>query len=129
MLDTNTCIFLIREDPRIIPHESAVDCCISTIVAGELEYGYRNSDRRPENRARLDVLLRHVAIVEVNVDVAVQWGDLKVAMKRAMIGPNDLWIAAHALALNLPLVTNNTREFARVPGLIIDDWLEDDSAC
>ncbi len=64
-----------------------------------------------------------LSVLPINENVSEMYGQLCAALKKQPIGPNDTWIAAHALSLQLPLVTNNTREFSRVPGLVIDTWM------
>ena len=84
-----------------------------------------NSKRKLTNRAKLELLLGNLTVVEVGETEAKAYADVRLSVKKKTIGPNDLWIAAHAIALDLPLVTNNTREFSRVPGLTIKTWLND----
>jgi len=125
MLDTDTCVYLIKKAPGLKPISAVQDCYISTIVLGELEYGVANSseERREQNRQALLDFVSAVQILPLTESVSETYGELRAALKRQPIGPNDTWIAAHALALQLPLVTNNTREFSRVPNLIIDTWM------
>ena len=125
MLDADTCIYLIKKAPGIAPQAALQDCFISTIVLGELEYGVANShpERREQNRQALLDFLSGVRTLPVTDDVAQRYGQVRIAVKQQPIGPSDMWIAAHALALELPLITNNTREFSRVPGLVIDTWM------
>lgn len=92
---------------------------------GELEFGHLNSKRKVENRAKLELLLGNLTVVEVGEAEAKACADVRLSVKKQTIGPNDLWIAAHAIALDLPLVTNNTREFSHVPGLAVTTWLKD----
>ena len=128
MLDADTCIYLIKKAPGIKPQVALQDCFISTIVLGELEYGVANShpQRREQNRQALLDFLSGVRTLPVTDDVAQLYGQVRIAVRQQPIGPSDMWIAAHALALELPLVTNNTREFSRVPGLVIDTWMTGD---
>lgn len=123
MLDSNTCIFLMSRKPGMIARVPLHECGISSVVLGELECGFLKSDRRPENRGKLNQLLGAVDIYEVGEEVALVWAELQIAMKANLTGPNDMWIAAHALALDVPLITNNVTEFSRVPNLLVDDWL------
>ena len=125
MLDSDTCVYLMNGRPEVIAKEDLHECCISSVVMGELEYGYLNSKRKVENRARLELLLGNLTVLEVGEAEAKAYADVRLSVKKQTIGPNDLWIAAHALALDLPLVTNNTREFSRVPGLMINTWLNE----
>ncbi len=83
-----------------------------------------NSERQVENRAKLELFLGNIDIAELGESAARSYANLRLGLKQHLIGPNDLWIAAHALSLDLTLVTNNTREFARVPGLSVQTWLK-----
>lgn len=124
MLDTDSCIFLINRRPGMTPQSPLHDCCISAIVLGELEYGILKSARPDANRDRLQNFLSSVAVLEVGEAESLAYAEIRLALQQQLIGRNDMWIAAHALALELPLVTNNTREFSRVPSLRIDTWME-----
>jgi tRNA(fMet)-specific endonuclease VapC len=125
MLDTDTCVYLIKKAPGLKPQSALQDCYISTIVLGELEYGVANSaePRRDQNRQALLDFISAVQILPLTESVSESYGQLRAALKKQPIGPNDTWIAAHALAMQLRLVTNNTREFSRVPDLVIDTWM------
>ena len=125
MLDTDTCVYLIKKAPGLNPQSALEDCYISTIILGELEYGVANSAeaRREQNRQALLDFISAVHILPLTEVVSETYGELRAALRKQPIGPNDTWIAAHALATQMPLVTNNTREFSRVPGLGIDTWM------
>jgi tRNA(fMet)-specific endonuclease VapC len=127
LLDTNTCIRAMRADAtaklagRINRH--AQQLCISSIVLAELRYGAENSQRIPENLLKIDKFLgRLPAVLDFDASAAAYYGRIKVALRRTPIGPLDTLIAAHALARDLIVVTNNTAEFSRVPGLRVEDW-------
>ena len=127
MLDTDTCIYA-RKRPRpagFTPRLPLHDCGISIIVLGELEWGVAKSSRVEENRAGLRDLLAAVQVIDLDAEVARRYGRLRAHLRSIgrPIGPNDLWIAAHALARDLPLVTNNVSEFGRVPGLSVETWM------
>jgi len=126
MLDADTCVYLIKHAPGISPKSPLQDCYISAIVLGELEYGVANSheNRREQNQQALLDFLSAVGILPVDESVSEMYGQVRAALRQQPIGPNDTWIAAHALALQLPLVTNNIREFSRVPDLVIDTWMD-----
>ena len=87
--------------------------------------GCASPARVKENLAALNDLLRAVPVVGLEADVARHYGQLRTHLNSIgqIIGPNDLWIAAHALALELPLITHNLSEFQRVPGLLLDTWM------
>ncbi len=124
MLDTDSCIYLINRREEMIPKARLQDCCISAIVLGELEFGILKSQRPGMNRKRLQNFLSSVVVRSVGEAESIAYGEIRLALKTQLIGRNDMWIAAHAVALDLTLVTNNTHEFSRVPGLVIDNWLE-----
>lgn len=127
MLDSDTCIHIMKHDPRIRPKAPVGDCSISQIVLGELEYGVCNSpsNRQQENRRSLLDFLSLIRILPLTNEVAGTYGNIRARLRRCgtPIGPNDLWIAAHALATGAILVTNNTGEFSRVADLTIDTWM------
>jgi tRNA(fMet)-specific endonuclease VapC len=100
--------------------------CISVITTAELLFGVEVSPRRQQDRAALDEYLRHVEVLDFPDEAALHYAQIRAALKASgtMIGANDLFIAAHARSLELMLVTNNTREFGRVPDLNIENWAE-----
>lgn len=97
---------------------------ISVITKSELLYGVEVSPRRQQDSLALGEYLRHVEILEFPDEAAPHYAQIRAALKAsgAMIGANDLFIAAHARSLRLTLVTNNTGEFGRVPDLKIENW-------
>ncbi len=125
MLDTDTCVYLIKRAPGLKPKSAVEDCFISTIVLGELEYGVENSasSRREQNRKALLDFVSAIRVLPLTENESQTYGVIRAALKTHPIGPNDTWIAAHALSRQLPLVTNNSREFSRVPGLVTDNWM------
>ena len=125
MLDTDTCIYARKRPAGFKPRLPLHDCGISVIVLGELEWGVAQSRRFEENRAALSALLAAVQVVDLDAEVARRYGRLRAHLCSIgqPIGPNNLWIAAHALALDVPLVTHNLSEFRRVPGLSAESWL------
>ena len=125
MLDADTCIYATNRRAGFKPRLPLHECAISVVVLGELEFGVARSRRVEENRAALRTLLSAIHVVEPDVDAARRYGQLRAHLRLIgrLISPNDLWIAAHALALDMPLVTNNLAEFSRVPGLVTETWL------
>ena len=125
MLDTDTCIYARKRTVGFAPKAPLHDCGISIIVLGELEWGVARSRRFQENRAALSALLAAIQVIDLDADVARHYGRLRAHLWSIgqPIGPNDLWVAAHALALDVPLITNNLSEFRRVPGLTVETWL------
>ncbi|WP_089724034.1 type II toxin-antitoxin system tRNA(fMet)-specific endonuclease VapC [Candidatus Thiosymbion oneisti] len=128
LLDTDICIYVInRKRPaalaRIRDYRiGAVG--ISSITYAELRFGVENSGRVQENLTRLERFLLPLEIVPFDAEVARQYGQLRTELKRAgcPIGSNDLLIAAHALSLDVTLVTNSVREFSRISGLRVERW-------
>lgn len=125
MLDTDSCIYLINRRKGMTPQAALHDCGISAVVLGELKFGILNSQKPDANRERLLNFLGSVSVLSLGEAEAMAYASIRLDMKSQLIGRNDMWIAAHALALGVPLVTNNTREFSRVPGLTINTWLND----
>lgn len=129
MLDTNICIYAINQRPvqvlkRIVDAgEGAV--CISSITAAELAFGAVQSTR-VGTRANLEVFLSTLPELPWGGDAVWYYAQARLALEKAgqRIGERDLFIAAHALAQNLTLVTNNTREFERIEGLKLENWVE-----
>lgn len=131
LLDTNICIKLIRKQPTIvIRHLTALhvgDAGISTITAAELQYGVAKSSHPEQNLAALEQFLLPLAIADFDYDAAAMYGQLRAYLERkgTPIGSMDMLIAAHALSLDTTLVTNNVKEFARVPKLKVEDWTKE----
>ena len=125
MLDTDTCIYARKRAAGFAPKLPLQDCGISIIVLGELESGVARSSRVAENRAGLRDLLATVQVIDLDAEVARRYGRLWAHLRSIgrPIGPNDLWIAAHALARDVPLVTHNLSEFRRVPDLSVETWM------
>ncbi len=98
---------------------------VSTIALAELYYGIAKSTRQNENSWLLAGVLIPLAIMDFDNEAALHYGQIRFDLQRRgqMIGGNDLFIAAHALALDCVLVTNNTREFERVEGLKLENWV------
>jgi tRNA(fMet)-specific endonuclease VapC len=128
LLDTNILSDLVRHPGGPIAgkiEDVGQDrVCSSIIVSAELRYGVskRGSTRLA---SQLDIILDGLEILAFEAPADATYGDLRTRLERAgtLIGPNDLLIAAHALSHGLVLVTDNEREFSRVPGLTIENWL------
>ncbi len=127
MLDTNVLIHLIKHKPLQVMARFAAhpltEVCISSISVAELEYGVMKS-RSQKNRRILDGWLQLIDRPAFDDNAARAYGAIRCDLesKGTPIGPMDTLIAAHAFALGVTLVTNNVREFSRVPGLILEDW-------
>ena len=128
MLDTDTCSYIMkRSHPLVLKRLQSVpvdDVCMSIVTKAELLYGVEVSPRRTQDAEALAAFLPYVEVLSLDEDSAVHYADIRAALKRrgTMIGANDLFIAAHARALDVTLVTNNTGEFARVRDLRIENW-------
>jgi len=130
MLDTNICIYLIKNNP---PHVRAYferlqpgEILLSSIVLAELMYGVSKSMHSERNRAALEMFLMALEMTVFDAHAAEAYGDIRANLERAgnTIGGNDLLIAAHALSLDVTLVTNNEREFSRVSDLNTVNWAD-----
>ena len=129
MLDTNTCIFVLKNRSNNLRHKfkAIKNLCLSSIVYGELCFGIENgkSSLREERYNQLDLFTQKLLIDSWDEEAARHYGLIRASLKRQglPIGNNDLLIAAHARSINAVLVTNNIKEFSRVPDLTIEDWV------
>ncbi|MCC6602382.1 MAG: PIN domain-containing protein [Anaerolineae bacterium] len=127
-LDTSICIYLINQRPSSIVEKlmqfSPQELGISAIVVSELQYGVAKSSQSERNRQLLDAFLRPFQIVPYDAAAAEAYGLIRADLEKKgqPIGREDLLIAAHALAADLTLVTNNEAEFKRVPNLRVENW-------
>ena len=128
LLDTNICIYIIKQQPAsVLKHflEYQIgDIGISSITLSELRYGVAKSQHQDKNSKALDLFITPLEVVPFDDAAALAYGGIRATLEKAgtPIGSMDMLIAAHAVALGIPLVTNNTREFERVPGLEVVDW-------
>ena len=127
LLDSDICIFAMkRRMPALLRRldQRATTSAISIVAYGELAFGEVMSAHREQAAAHLAALLETVQVLPLPLRAARQYAEIRAQLQRIgqPIGSNDLWIAAHALADDLTLVTNNEREFQRVPGLRIENW-------
>ena len=129
MLDTNSCIALIKRKPakilaKIMSHAPG-EVGLSAITLAELRYGVAKSAQRERNGQALAEFLLPLEIADFDETAADAYGESRAALEKAgtPIGPLDTQIDAHALSLGVVLVTHNTREFRRIPGLAVQDWL------
>ena len=128
MLDTDIASYTMKgTEPGVLRKLQRVpvgDVSISAITQSELMYGVEISPNSVRDQARIEVFLRHVQVLDYPGEAALHYGQIRAALKQrgTMIGANDLLIAAHARCLGLVLVTNNTREFKRVPELETENW-------
>ncbi len=133
MFDTNTCIALIRrKPPQVLRRLSAFrvgEIGISWATLAELEFGVAKSQHKEKNQEALDEFVLPLEIASFDREAARAYGQIRTALEKkgTPIGALDLLIGAHALSLGVTLATNKTREFSRIKGLAIVDWLEGDS--
>ena len=129
LLDTNICIATIRNKPagvikKLTSHRPG-DVGVSTITVAELIHGAQKSSQPEQNMAALDQFLLPLEVADFDQSAAAAYGKIRAYLEKKgmLIGSMDMLIAAHALSLGAVAVTNNTREFQRVPNLKIEDWL------
>ena len=128
MLDTDTCVFILRRSSdTVLARIQAVPVAqqvMSVVSYAELLYGVQLASKKKSNQAAVDALMRLLAVLQWPKDAAQHYAEIRADLKKkgSMIGANDLLIAAHARSLGAVVVTNNTRDFARVKGLRIENW-------
>jgi tRNA(fMet)-specific endonuclease VapC len=128
MLDTDICVFIARRKyPKVADRfrqQRKGDLSMSVVSYGELRIGAEKSDRYPDSLKALELFIQAVPVLAMDSGVAKAYCDVRIDLERRgqIIGANDLWIAAHCLQLGLTLVTNNEREFRRIPNLSIENW-------
>lgn len=129
MLDTDLCIYIINEKTAALQkklNRHVGHVCISSITLAELFFGVENSKRREANLAEVLDFVNNLSVLPFDAAAAMEYGPARAALQQTgqLIGPNDLFIAAHALGVKATLVTNNVKEFSRVQGLWIENWLK-----
>lgn len=130
MLDTNICIYAIKNKPEKVLENlrkhKPEDICISSITYAELVHGVEKSQAVLKNRIALTLLLSNIEIMPFDADAANHYGNIRAILEKKSqpIGNMEMLIAAHARALGCNIVTNNTREFQKVDGLTIENWTE-----
>lgn len=130
ILDTNILIAALKGRPAVREKLESLPLSgmrLSAIVLGELEFGAEKSAHSERNRARLATLAQRLPLVGIDYDTTRHYGQVRAQLERqgTPIGANDTWIAAQALAIDATLVTDNEREFSRVPGLVVENWLRE----
>jgi tRNA(fMet)-specific endonuclease VapC len=130
MLDTNICIYIRKQSPPHVLKKLQTcrigDVCMSAITFAELMCGCRKSQAITTNLDKLQALRQLIPVLDFDATAAEAYGDIRTALEKQglPIGSNDFLIAAHALSRDRVLVTNNTREFSRIKGLKIENWVE-----
>ncbi|MEO7838042.1 MAG: type II toxin-antitoxin system VapC family toxin [Anaerolineales bacterium] len=131
LLDTNICIALIRQKPAaLIQRLTSLqpgDAGISSITLAELFHGVEKSARPEQNMSALEQFLLPLDLADFDQDSALAYGKIRVDLERTgqLIGSMDILIAAHAVSLDAIMVTNNVKEFQRVKGLFVEDWISE----
>ena len=128
MLDTNICIYIAKHQPpevkarfeRLKPGQLVM----SAITYGELYYGACKSSQRARALTQIEELVQDIPVENLDVITARVYGEIRATLEGQgrLIGNNDLWIGAHAMALDVTLATNNEREFKRIAGLSVENW-------
>ena len=128
MLDTNICIYIIKQKPeKVLRHfksHSIGDIGISSITLAELRFGVEKSQQIQNNRQALEEFILPLEIADFDEKAAVIYGAVRAALEKSgtPVGSMDMLIGAHALSLDLTLVTNNVREFKQIKNLNVVDW-------
>jgi tRNA(fMet)-specific endonuclease VapC len=127
MIDTNIAIYTLKNRPakvRAAFKKHSGEMCLSVISLGELIFGAEKSARVEHNLTVIEGFAARLKVESFNAQAAVHFGQLRAELAKSgkLIGPYDMMIAGHARAMGLILVTNNRREFDRVPGLRIENW-------
>ncbi len=130
MLDTNTCIYIIKRKPvKVIDRFRQLQISqvsLSSITLSELEYGVIKSSKPEQNHLALAQFLAPMEMLPYGDEAAQHYGKLRVYLEKqgTLIGSLDMLIAAHALSTGCILITNNVKEFDRVPNLKINNWVK-----
>lgn len=130
MLDTNICIYAIKNKPEIVIkrflEHMPEEICVSAITYAELMHGVEKSQAVEKNRLAMSLFLSPITVLEFDSYAAEEYGRIRAELEKkgTPIGPMDMLIAGHARSKGLVLVTNNVREFERVDGLMLEDWAQ-----
>lgn len=129
MLDTNICIYIIKNKPQSVREKfkcyNIGDLVLSSITVSELYYGAYKSQYVEKNLLALEHFLKPFDIVKYDLKASIEYGKIRASLEKSgqIIGGLDMLIAAHAKSLKMTLVTNNKKEFERIDGLILDNWV------
>jgi tRNA(fMet)-specific endonuclease VapC len=128
MLDTNICIYIIKNYPQALREKFnalAEQLCISSITLGELHYGAEKSARRVDNLTAIQHFVARLEVLGFEAKAAAHYGQVRAELERAGVpcGPHDMQIGGHARSEGLIVVTNNMREFGRMPGIRAENWV------
>jgi len=127
MLDTNICIYLMKNQPKEVADRfaqcSVGDVVMSAITYAELQYGVAVSNDPERERANLENLIEDIPVAPFDATAGIAYGRIRLATRNSKTDHLDKLIAAHATALGATIVTNNVRDFAKYPGVVIENWL------
>ena len=129
LLDTNICSYIIKKNPTRVfdkfKQYGTEDIAVSSLTLAEMQYGVAKSKYRQKAQRALDEFMRPLTVLDFTADAAVAYGEIRARLTREgrLIGGMDMLIAAQAISANVTLVSNNMREFSRVPGLLIENWV------
>jgi tRNA(fMet)-specific endonuclease VapC len=127
MLDTNICIYLMKNQPKEVADRfaqySVGDVVMSAITYAELQYGVAVSNDTEHERTNLENLIEDIPVAPFDVAAGIAYGPISLATRNSITDHLDKLIAAHAIALGVTIVTNNVRDFAKYPGVVIENWL------
>jgi tRNA(fMet)-specific endonuclease VapC len=130
LLDTNICIYIIKKRPEKVLEKfntlSLGDVAISSITLAELHYGIMKSSNPKKNQEALEKFLTPLEILDFDYFATLEYGKIRAELEKkgTPVGPLDTLIAAHAKSQKLTLVTNNEKEFIRIPDLKIENWVK-----
>lgn len=128
MLDTNICIYIIKNKPKKVIIElkrhKPSEICVSAITYAELTHGVEKSMAVEKNRLALALFFSNIEVLDFDIKAAIHYGKIRAYLEKqgTPIGPLDMMIAAHAMSLGYTVVTNNIKEFQRVPDLKLENW-------
>jgi tRNA(fMet)-specific endonuclease VapC len=127
MLDTNMCIYLMKNQPKQVAERFSQcyvgDVVISAITYAELEYGVAMSANPEKERLNLASLVEDIKVVPFDKVAGITYGPIRVATRESKQDHLDKLIAAHAVSLNVTIVTNNLKDFARFPNVVLENWV------
>ena len=128
MLDTNMCIYLMKNQPESVARRFAQcfvgDVVMSAITFAELEYGVTVSANPKRERKNLASLIEDIPVMAFDGPACLAYGPIRLATRNIKKDALDKLIAAHAVSLNVTVVTNNERDFAKYPGVVMENWLD-----
>ncbi len=128
MLDTNICIYLMKNQPMEVAERfaqcSVGDVVISAITYAELQFGVAASKSPKRERANLENLIEDIPVAPFDAAAGIAYGSIRLATRDSRADHLDKLIAAQAVALGVTVVTNNLRDFAKYPGVVVENWLK-----